>query len=83
MQVTFALAWYFPNRYVNWSQAGFGIKDEKTQYWLGNQYGIMFTSLDDVLNNARDNFEVKRHVPMVDTLGWLGLDMLTNTVTYG
>ena len=24
--VTFALAWYFPNRYVNWDQSGFGIK---------------------------------------------------------
>lgn len=35
----FVLAWHFPNRYLNWSQAGFGIKDTKTEYWL---VGVLF-----------------------------------------
>ncbi len=30
----FVLAWHFPNRYVNWSQEGFGIHDTKTNFWL-------------------------------------------------
>lgn len=34
---TFVLSWHFPNRYVNWSQAGFGIPASPTKYFIGNQ----------------------------------------------
>ncbi len=52
---SFALAWYFPNRYVNWSQAGFGIPDSKSKLFLGNQYANTFGSIVEVLEYTRDN----------------------------
>jgi len=56
--ITFIVAWHFPNRYVNWSQRRFfGIEDEKTKFWLGNQYNNWFSSALDVTNYVRTHFE--------------------------
>jgi len=56
-QVVFVMAWHFPNHYVNWGQAGFGIADTKSRFWLGNMYGNWFGSALDVLDYVRDNLE--------------------------
>ncbi len=54
--VTFLITWYFPNRYVNWSQRQFfDFDDEKSKFWLGNQYNNWFRSALDVAEYARDN----------------------------
>ncbi|MCD6289350.1 MAG: hypothetical protein J7M34_02520 [Anaerolineae bacterium] len=56
--VTFIIAWYFPNRYVNWSQRPFfGFEDEKSKFWLGNQYNNWFQSALDVAEYIRDNHD--------------------------
>lgn len=49
------LAWYFPNRYVDWSQSGFGIPDSKSKLFLGNQYANFWGSIVEVLEYTRDN----------------------------
>ncbi len=47
--VGFTLAWHFPNRYVNYSQIHyFNFNDERTKFWLGNQYSRWFRSALDV-----------------------------------
>jgi len=54
--VTFLITWYFPNRYVNWSQRQFfNFDDEKSKFWLGNQYNNWFRSALDVAEYVRDN----------------------------
>ncbi len=54
--VVFLLAWYFPNRYVNWGQAFMTIEDKKSKFWLGTMYSNWFGSAIEVLHYARDNF---------------------------
>lgn len=56
-KVTFVLAWYFPNRYVDWSQPAFTIADRKTKFWIGTQYGRHFRSALDVVNYVQANFD--------------------------
>ncbi|XP_062522420.1 non-lysosomal glucosylceramidase-like [Corticium candelabrum] len=53
---TFLLAWHFPHRYVNWSQAGFGIKDKMTQFYIGNQYANFWKDITEVLDYTQTNF---------------------------
>ena len=36
------------HRYVNWDQRGFGIKDEITQFYLGNMYSTYWSTIEDV-----------------------------------
>ena len=55
--VTFVLAWHFPNRYVNWGQAGFGVKDTKSRFWLGNRYNTWFRDVLEVGEYVRDNLD--------------------------
>ena len=56
--ITFFVAWHFPNRYVNWSQRRFfGIVDEKSKFWLGNQYNNWFLSALDVASYVQTHFE--------------------------
>jgi uncharacterized protein (DUF608 family) len=56
--ITFVIAWYFPNRYVNYSQKTFfGIEDEKTRFWIGNQYSNWFRSAFDVASYLANNLE--------------------------
>jgi non-lysosomal glucosylceramidase len=54
--VVFLLAWYFPNRYVNWSQPAFTISDTKTKFWLGTMYANWFANAMEVVQYVRDNF---------------------------
>lgn len=42
--LTFLLTWYFPNRYVSWSQSGFGIPDDGSKLFIGNMYSNWFGS---------------------------------------
>jgi len=55
-EVIFLISWYFPNRYVNWDQRGFGVKDTKSRFWLGNMYNNWFKSSLAVAEYVRDNF---------------------------
>lgn len=47
--IPFVLAWYFPNRYVNYSQRRyFEFTDDKSKLWLGNHYNNRYRSALDV-----------------------------------
>lgn len=54
--VTFFVTWYFPNHYVNWGQAGFGITDDKSRFWLGNMYSNWFGGALEVAEYLRDGY---------------------------
>jgi non-lysosomal glucosylceramidase len=55
--ITFVLAWYFPNRYVSWTQRHMGIWDRKSKFWIGNQYNNWFDSALAVVEYVRDNYD--------------------------
>jgi non-lysosomal glucosylceramidase len=55
--VTFVIAWHFPNHYVNWDQQGFGVKDTKSQFWLGNMYNNWFANALEVVEYIRKEYE--------------------------
>ena len=55
-RVVFLVAWFFPNRYVNWDQPAFTIQDTKTKFWLGTMYANWFHSALEVAQYVRDNF---------------------------
>lgn len=54
-EITFVLAWYFPNRLVNWRQPAGIVRDEKSRFWLGNYYN-RFGSVAAVVQHVRENF---------------------------
>ncbi len=56
-QVSFVLSWYFPNHYVNWSQAWFGVTDTRSHFWVGKMYSNWFASALAVAEYARDHFD--------------------------
>lgn len=57
-RLTFLIAWYFPNHYVNYSQRPFfGLEDEKGRYWIGHQYTNWFHSAMDVAEYVGDHLE--------------------------
>ena len=35
-------------RYVNWNQAGFGINDPNTDFYIGNQYSTFWKDIFEV-----------------------------------
>ena len=47
-EVAFILAWYFPNRYANWSQEYLGIPSDQSRLWVGNHYAGRFGGALDV-----------------------------------
>lgn len=47
--IPFVMAWHFPNRHVNYRQGFSGIEDDKSKFWLGNQYNNWFRSATDVV----------------------------------
>ncbi|MCS6859881.1 MAG: non-lysosomal glucosylceramidase [Abditibacteriales bacterium] len=53
----FLLCWHFPNRYVNWTQPGGIIKDQKSKFYLGNAYNNHFGSALAVAEYVRDHFD--------------------------
>lgn len=55
--LTFIMSWHFPNRFVNWSQQKFGVEDERSKFWLGNQYNRWFRSALDIANHVQLNRE--------------------------
>jgi non-lysosomal glucosylceramidase len=55
--VRFVLAWYFPNRYVDWDQGRMGFMDRKSAFWLGNAYSNRFDSALAVAEYVRDEGE--------------------------
>jgi len=55
--VTFVLAWYFPNRYVNWDQSGMTVADRKSRLWLGVMYSNWFKSAMDAARYVAQNHE--------------------------
>jgi non-lysosomal glucosylceramidase len=62
--VTFVLAWYFPNRYVDWIQWFSKIDDRKSQFWLGNAYNSRFAGAAAVAEYVRDHFDQLDRVTM-------------------
>jgi non-lysosomal glucosylceramidase len=55
--VVFLFAWFFPNRYVTWSQPALTIEDSRTKFWLGTMYGNWFKGPLEVAYYVRENFE--------------------------
>lgn len=54
-RITFLLAWYFPNREVNYRQSHlFGV-DDSTPQPLGNHYGRRYSSVTDVLAHVQSD----------------------------
>ncbi len=49
--ITFVIAWYFPNRYVNFDQFGARRDYGKTQFWLGNAYATRFADAGEVVDH--------------------------------
>ncbi len=60
-QVTFLLAWHFPNHYVNWDQRGFGVSDTKSFFYLGNRYNQWFKQASDVITYGAEHLEELEH----------------------
>ncbi|MFP3903404.1 MAG: GH116 family glycosyl-hydrolase, partial [Armatimonadota bacterium] len=56
-QIVFLYTWYFPNRYVNWSQQQFGITDTKSYFWLGNNYANWFDNSLAVARYVEEHFD--------------------------
>ena len=65
--IRFAIAWHFPNRYVNFEQFGPGRPEwGATQFWLGNAYSTRFANAERVLDRvARDWAELR-----AETAAW-------------
>ncbi|MGD0922265.1 MAG: GH116 family glycosyl-hydrolase [Terriglobia bacterium] len=55
--VAFLIAWFFPNRYVTWSQPALTIEDRKSKFWLGTMCGNWFKGPLEVAYYVRENFE--------------------------
>lgn len=59
-QVTFILAWNFPNRLVDWTDSTLmnydKLPDLKTEFWIGNNYSNYFDTSLDVINYANNNW---------------------------
>lgn len=50
-EISFQMAWYFPNRHINWHQWDtFGVPDHKSQFWVGTHYAMVWSSVDEVAN---------------------------------
>src|SRR5258708_6613062 len=57
--VTFSVAWHFPNRYFDYDDrhnvALLGFSDPKSKFWVGNQYANRFRSALDVAAYVQAN----------------------------
>lgn len=57
-----ALTWYFPNRYVNFTQFGpqRGPEWGRSRFWLGNHYGVRYADAQDVFERVRREWPALR-----------------------
>lgn len=56
----FCLAWYFPNRYVNFSQFGLPRNYGHSRFWLGNAYAQRFVDAVDVSEHVQQGWQQLR-----------------------
>jgi non-lysosomal glucosylceramidase len=58
-KITFLLVWYFPNRYVDWTQPTLEGDQEiaRSKLWLGNYYSARFGSAFNVAEYVREKLE--------------------------
>lgn len=57
----YAIAWYFPNRYVNYNQ--FGPANPawgSSKFWLGNHYATRYATVRDILTELRTGLDSHR-----------------------
>jgi uncharacterized protein (DUF608 family) len=59
-EITFIIAWYFPNRYVNFDQFGAPRRYGKSRFWLGNAYAARFAGVEEVLQHVVANVQSLR-----------------------
>jgi uncharacterized protein (DUF608 family) len=60
-EVTFLIAWHFPNRYVNFDQFGPARDLGRSRLWLGNAYAARSADVIDVLDRVvRDKDRLER-----------------------
>jgi uncharacterized protein (DUF608 family) len=60
--ITFTIAWHFPNRYVNFDQFGPPRRYGKSRFWLGNAYATRFADVEQVVEHV-----AARRVPFHET----------------
>ena len=48
--ITFLIAWHFPNRYVNFDQFGPPRQYGPSRFWLGNSYSARFSDAEQVVD---------------------------------
>jgi len=53
--LTFAIAWHFPNRYVNFDQFGPRRNYGKSRFWVGNAYAARFSDAVEVTEYVAQN----------------------------
>ncbi len=51
IDLTFVVAWHFPNRYVNFDQFGPPRQYGKSRFWLGNAYSTRFSDAESVVDH--------------------------------
>lgn len=49
--LTFVIAWHFPNRYVNFDQFGPPRQYGQSRFWLGNDYSTRFSDAEQVVDH--------------------------------
>jgi uncharacterized protein (DUF608 family) len=57
--IRFIFAWHFPNHYVNYSQRNLlgNVADDKSKFWIGNQYAQWFRSALEVVSYIQSEFD--------------------------
>jgi uncharacterized protein (DUF608 family) len=58
-EMSFLLAWYFPNRYVDWSQPTLESEQDinRSKLWLGNYYAARFASALEIAEYVHKKLE--------------------------
>jgi non-lysosomal glucosylceramidase len=56
-EITFVMAWHFPNRYVNFDNFGAPRDYGHSRFWLGNAYAERFADVEEVVGHWLDHRE--------------------------
>ncbi|MHA1509199.1 MAG: GH116 family glycosyl hydrolase, partial [Promethearchaeota archaeon] len=56
--INFCLTWNFPNRKVDWHINTSLIREDKTEYWMGNRYNEWFKNSFETLKYVQNNWEM-------------------------